>query len=95
MPNVEPLSEFNRNQTRVIEDLTSSGEPMYLTRNGRAVLVVMSADAYDREQSRRERSRQLEERTYDSLMRGYQDVLDGKVIDLQDADAMIREQKGW
>lgn len=40
MPQIKPLSEFNRNQNALIEDLSHSGEPLYLTRNGSACVVV-------------------------------------------------------
>ena len=42
MPQIKPLSEFNRNQNALIEDLSHSGEPLYLTRNGSACVVVMT-----------------------------------------------------
>ena len=47
MPQIKPLSEFNRNQNALIEDLSHSGEPLYLTRNGSACVVVMDSAAFD------------------------------------------------
>ena len=95
MPNVAPLAEFNRSQADVISQLEQSGEPMYLTRNGRSSVVVMDAAAFDRMQEARERTLDRERETYAALLRGYQDVLDGKTVSLDDADARIRAAKGW
>ena len=47
MPAVASLSEFNRNQSAVIDRLERSQEPMYLTKNGKASVVVMDAAAFD------------------------------------------------
>lgn len=46
MPQIKPLSEFNRNQNALIEDLSQSGESLFLTRNGSACVVVMDSAAF-------------------------------------------------
>ena len=54
MPVVRPISDL-RNKTPEIERLCrESGEPVYVTKNGKAELVVLSAAAYEREQARLE-----------------------------------------
>ena len=83
MPAVASLSEFNRNQTALIDTLEKTQEPIYLTRNGKASVVVMDAEAFDRMD------------VYQGLMRGYADVLDGKTSDARGALGAIREKKGW
>lgn len=95
MPVVKPLSEFNRNQSAVIEELHETRQPMYLTRNGSAALVVMDAEAFDREISYRASARANEMRVYNSLMRGYTDVMDGNVVDAAAAEQQILAAKGW
>lgn len=95
MPAVTSLSDFNRNQAEVIGRLEETQEPLYLTRNGRATVVVMDAGAFDRAMSVREEAREREMAVYDGLMRGYQDVLDGKVSPAAEALARIREKRGW
>ena len=95
MPAVASLSEFNRNQSSVIDRLAETQEPIYLTRNGKASVVVMDAEAFDRMTSFREEARRREAEVYQGLMRGYQDVLDGKVLDAEDALSDIRAAKGW
>lgn len=55
----------------------------------------MNAEAFDRAMSLRDEVRQRELAVYDGLMRGYQDVLDGKTIPAADAISRIRAERGW
>ncbi len=95
MPSVKPLSEFNRNQTALIEELHQSGQPIYLTRNGSASIVVMDAEAFDRELSYKASAYANEMRVYNSLMAGYADVLEGRMTEADEAEAAILAAKGW
>ncbi len=95
MPTVKSLSDFNRNQTALINQLHDTQEPIYLTRNGAASIVVMDAAAFDREIGLRTSAYANEMRIYDSLMEGYADYLDGNVVDANDAERAILESKGW
>lgn len=95
MPAIKSLSEFNRNQSDIIEELSMSGEPLYLTRNGSASLVVMDAEAFDREISFRQNIQTHEMAVYEGLMRGYQDYLEGNVVDAVDAETQLKAAKGW
>ena len=79
MPAVASLSEFNRNQTALIDTLEKTQEPIYLTRNGKASVVVMDAAAFDRMVSAKERAQKREMDVYQGLMRGYADVLEWAV----------------
>jgi len=45
---IESLTHFKRNTPEVIEQLKATGEPMVLTVNGRAEVVVQDAAAYQR-----------------------------------------------
>ena len=93
MPAVASLSEFNRNQTALIDTLEKTQEPIYLTRNGKASVVVMDAAAFDRMVSAKERAQKREMDVYQGLMRGYADVLDGKTSDAKSALGAIREKR--
>lgn len=95
MPAMTSLSEFNRHQSETISELEKTGEPLYLTRNGKSAVVVMDADAFDRMVSAKEELRTREMAVYDGLMQGYQDVLDGKAAPAQDAFTRIRFKRGW
>lgn len=95
MPKVKSLSDFNRNQSSIIEELQQTGEPIYLTRNGSASLVVMDAESFDRQMSLRASALANEMKVYDSLMAGYADYLEGNVVDAAEAEASLMKDKGW
>lgn len=89
------LAEFNRHQTEVTESLAKDGEPIYLTRNGRSVAVLVDPDVYARQVGFKAEVERREMETYAGLLRGYQDVLDGKVVTAEEADERIRTKRGW
>ena len=61
MPKIRPISDL-RNKTHEISRLChDSGEPVYITKNGEDDLVVMSVAAYERDQTRLELYRLLDE----------------------------------
>ena len=95
MPAIKALSDFNRHQNAFIDELASTREPLYLTRNGAACVVVMDAAAFDEAMSFRDELREQEMRTYRGLLRGYQDVIEGRTVPANEADAAIRRAKGW
>lgn len=95
MPQIKPLSEFNRNQNALIEDLSRSGEPLYLTRNGSACVVVMDSAAFDAAMAFRNEIYEQEMRTYRGIMRGYEQILNDKTIPADEAIAQIRTFHGW
>jgi len=43
---IHPLSDFKRNTPKYLEQLRETGDPMVLTINGRAALVVMDTERY-------------------------------------------------
>jgi prevent-host-death family protein len=54
MPRIRPISDL-RNKSQEISDLChQTGEPVFITKNGRDDLVVMSVAAYERAQARLE-----------------------------------------
>lgn len=95
MPMVKSLSDFNRNQTSFIADLEKTQQPIYLTRNGSASIVVMDASAFDRAMSFRSNVYENEMRVYEGLMKGYADYLEGNTVAAADAEAEIMHEKGW
>ena len=46
--NIHSLSDFKRNTQEFIEQLEQTGEPVVLTINGRARVVVQDAESYQR-----------------------------------------------
>ena len=95
MPQIKPLSEFNRNQNALIEDLSQSGEPLYLTRNGSACVVVMDSAAFDAAMAFRNEIYEQEMRTYRGIMRGYEQYLTGETTPADEVFAQVRAARGW
>ena len=85
MPTVMPVSELQRNFKKVVDECEHSSDPIYLTRNGSASLVVMDAAAFDREMAIHERVRDRESRVQKSIERGYEDYLAGRYLPLDQA----------
>jgi antitoxin Phd len=49
MPNIKPISDL-RNYTEVLKDCTS-GEPVFLTRNGRGKYVLVDIKDYEKQRA--------------------------------------------
>lgn len=59
MPNIKPISDL-RNKTNEISDLArDSGEPIFITRNGKEEMVVMSMAHYAKLQTQLDLFRKL------------------------------------
>ncbi len=95
MPAIKPLSEFTRNQASIIESLAQTKEPVYLTRNGSACVVVMDAAAFDEAMDFRNELREQQMHTYRGIMRGIEEFSGGDFVDADEADQLIRAEKGW
>ena len=48
MPQIRPITDL-RNTTEISELCHSSGEPIFITKNGYGDMVIMSNEAYERE----------------------------------------------
>lgn len=92
MPTVKPLSEIQRNTAAIARECHETGAPIYLTKNGTASLVVMDAEAFDREMELHRAVYDREARVFDAVMRGREDELAGRTRSLAaaraDADAL-------
>lgn len=47
MPQIRPVSELRNNFADLSKEIHSSGEPIFLTKNGYGDMVVMSMEAYE------------------------------------------------
>ena len=83
------------NSTALIEDLSHSGEPLYLTRNGSACVVVMDSAAFDAAMAFRNEIYEQEMRTYRGMLKGIQEMQEGKLHDAQDVMDELRALRGW
>lgn len=70
MPNIRPLTDLRNNTTEIAELAHAEQEPVFITKNGYADLVVMSMDAYEQKLARLE--------VYDKLAESQAEVQSGK-----------------
>ena len=76
---IDSLSNFKRNTVRFLEQLRETGEPVVLTINGKAELVVQDAKSYQRLLELAERIE-----TVESIRQGMQELDEGKGISLDE-----------
>ena len=50
MPNIRPVSDLRNKFTEISETVHETQQPVFLTKNGYADMVVMSSDAYEKMQ---------------------------------------------
>lgn len=94
MPTVLPISDLQRNLGGIAAECHETGQPVYLTKNGRASLVVMDAAEFDRRFASLDSLREHEESVQRAISRGYDDMVNGRVRPLaqalEDADRIRR-----
>ena len=49
MPTIKPVSELQRNAASLVREAMETKEPIYLTKNGSAAVVLLDAEEYDRQ----------------------------------------------
>ncbi|MFL9458653.1 MULTISPECIES: type II toxin-antitoxin system Phd/YefM family antitoxin [Nostocales] len=86
---IDSLSNFKRNTSKFLEQMKETREPVVLTINGKAELVVQDAQAY---QSLLDRIEYLE--TVKAIEQGLQDVEEGKTVALEEFEARMRQKHG-
>lgn len=59
MPHIEPISEL-RNTNKISKLCYNSHEPVFITKNGRGHLVVMSMDLYEKQFNQAELNEAIE-----------------------------------
>ncbi|WP_457418091.1 type II toxin-antitoxin system Phd/YefM family antitoxin [Roseateles sp. P5_E7] len=47
---VKPISHLKSHAAEIVKTISETGEPMLITQNGEAKLVVMDVDSYERQQ---------------------------------------------
>lgn len=91
MPTVKPISDLQRNAAEIVRECKESQQPIYLTKNGSASLVVMDAEAFDREMSLHRAVYDREARVFSAIMRGREDELAGRTRTLAEARAVAQD----
>lgn len=86
MPIIRPSSELRSNYASVAQLCHEYDEPVFITKNGREDLVVMSNREYERLVGRNELVREIE--------LGLRDVAEGRIVGADDAFSQIETSLG-
>jgi prevent-host-death family protein len=86
-PNIQSLTEFQRNTKATLDEIAKSGDPLVLTVNGRAQAVLQDAAAYQRLLDRLD---YLE--TVEAIRESLKDVAEGRTMPLADAVKEVRSR---
>jgi len=87
MPIIRPLTELRNNTNDIIELAHSEREPVYITKNGYADVVLMSVEAYESKVARL--------KIYDMLAESFDEVDSGAELKtLDEAFAIFRKKYG-
>ena len=84
---IHPLTEFKRNTTDLVRRMKESGNPIVLTINGRAELVVQDAGSYQKLLELVDRLEAIA-----GIQRGLEESSRGEGQPIHDAIREIREQ---
>jgi len=83
---IRSLSDFKRNTTELLDRVRKTGNPLVLTINGRAEVIVQDAEAYQLLLDRVE--------TVEALQRGLADVKAGRTKPARDVFDRMRRKHG-
>jgi prevent-host-death family protein len=61
MPIIRPISDLRNNFTQISETVHADDEPVFLTKNGKGDMVVMSLEYYEQQLARIELYQKLQE----------------------------------
>lgn len=81
---VRPLSEFRAGMSQFIQQVAETRRPLLLTQNGRGVAVLLDVREFEDLQERLE--------LYLTLVRSYDDIIEGRVVSHDEAIQWIREE---
>lgn len=82
----KPISYLKANAAKISEELKESHEPLVITQNGEAVMVVQSVEDYERTQE----SLAL----LKILTLGKKDIENGNTMKAKDAFSQLRKRRG-
>lgn len=77
MPIITSSADLRNKYNEISKQCHNSDEPVFITKNGRGDLAVMSIEAYDRMVAR--------VRFYEQILDGIKDVQEGRVQDFEEA----------
>jgi prevent-host-death family protein len=86
---IHSLTDFKKNTSQFVEQLKQTGEPVVLTINGKAELVIQDAAAYQKLRQVAEDARVLE-----GIRQGIGDMNAGRTISLDEFKEHVRTKHG-
>lgn len=86
---INSLSNFKRDTSRFIEQMKETGNPVVLTVNGKAELVVQDTESYQKLLDRLDRLEAIA-----GIKQGLEDVAAGRTQSLDDFAQELRQQYG-
>lgn len=84
---IHSLSSFKRNTPSFIEQMKQTGEPVVLTVNGKAEIVVQDAESYQKLLDALERLEAIA-----GIKQGLEDVEAGRTISMTEFDREMRQK---
>ncbi|WP_293694548.1 type II toxin-antitoxin system prevent-host-death family antitoxin [uncultured Phascolarctobacterium sp.] len=84
MPKITSSADLRNNYNEISNFCHQYKEPVFITKNGKGDLAVMSIDAYEELTARFE--------LYSSLKAGLDDVAAGRTVSLAEAKTMFKER---
>mgnify|MGYP000274896848 CR=1 FL=1 len=84
MPNIRPSADLRNKYTEISDYCHESLEPVFITKNGKGDLAVMSIEAYE--------NMQTQMKLYRLLGEGLKDEREGKVVSARQALKEIRRE---
>ncbi len=81
LKDIESLTAFKRNTTEYVKKIKKSGNPLVLTVNGKAEIVVQDAESYQRMLDLLDRAETIE-----AVREGLESVRQGKTMSLDQFD---------
>ncbi len=87
LKDIESLTAFKRNTNEYVKKIKKSGNPLILTVNGKAELIVQDAESYQRMLALLDRAETIE-----AVHEGLESVRQGKTMSLDEFDKEMRKK---
>jgi len=87
LTDIQSLTAFKRNTTEYVKKIKKSGNPLVLTVNGKAEIIVQDAESYQRMLELLDRAETIE-----AVREGLESVRQGKTISLAEFDKEMRKK---
>ncbi len=87
LKDIESLTAFKRNTSEYVKMIKKSGNPLVLTVNGKAEIIVQDAESYQRMLELLDRAETIE-----AVREGLESVRQGKTMSIDEFDKEMRKK---